>query len=229
MADYASEMRLYDPVSHERLYLDAHERELFLREANQLDDKADRLLCHVLHWTGCRIREALELVPQRIDIDARVITLRTIKKRKTVSRGKDAGKLKSPVFRQISIPAELAELLDLVFHIRTAHRTKKGFNDFLWPHSKNTGEHMVRQRAMRMVDRVMHDAGITGKCASSKGLRHGYGVAMTMAGMDIYELQVKLGHESAATTAIYRQILGQEAQQRQREYWDNANAGWKNG
>ncbi len=76
---YHSEMRLFDPKSGQRLYMDGKERELFLAATEELASRKHRLFCHVLHWTGARISEALELTGNNIDCDKQAIIFRTTK------------------------------------------------------------------------------------------------------------------------------------------------------
>ena len=111
MTTYENEMRLFDPKLGQRLYVDAKERELFLAAADKLENRRHRLFCHVLHWTGARISEALELTGQRIDFDRQAIIFRTLKKRKLSQKGE----IKAPVFRQVPVPPELTNFLDLLF------------------------------------------------------------------------------------------------------------------
>ncbi|MCU7886779.1 MAG: site-specific integrase, partial [Candidatus Thiodiazotropha sp. (ex Lucinoma annulata)] len=61
MTEYASEMRLFDPGTGDRLYMNEMERERFIETASALDNRSHWLLCEILHWSGCRISEALEL------------------------------------------------------------------------------------------------------------------------------------------------------------------------
>ena len=114
MGKYENEMRLFDPKLGQRLYVDAQERELFLKAANELGNRKHRLFCHVLHWTGARISEVLELTGQKIDFNKQAIIFRTIKKRKFTMKGE----LKVPVYRQVSVPPELTNSLDLFFNLR---------------------------------------------------------------------------------------------------------------
>ena len=60
----ASEMRLYSATG-ERLYLDAGERAAFLL-ALDAEAPARRMYGHVLHYTGCRPTEALQLTVGRV-------------------------------------------------------------------------------------------------------------------------------------------------------------------
>jgi integrase/recombinase XerD len=38
-----------------------------------------RTFCGVMHYTGCRISEALEITPRSIDLSARVVIFRSLK------------------------------------------------------------------------------------------------------------------------------------------------------
>ncbi|MEJ1463745.1 MAG: hypothetical protein RPU15_10805 [Candidatus Sedimenticola sp. (ex Thyasira tokunagai)] len=64
MRPTVDEMRLFDNTGH-RLYLTADERTRFLDAATQ-ETRGDWVFCHLLHYTGCRPSEALELAPDRI-------------------------------------------------------------------------------------------------------------------------------------------------------------------
>lgn len=44
---------------------------------------------------------------------------------------------------------------------------------------------------------------------------------------DIYTLQKLMGHERPETTAIYLQVVGQEAHDLQMSYWQQANKSWE--
>ncbi|MCP3668894.1 MAG: tyrosine-type recombinase/integrase [Gammaproteobacteria bacterium] len=134
MPDYASEMRLFDPASGQRLYMDAQERERFLQHANDLPSRPHRLFCHLLHWTGARITEALALTADRIHIERHSITLRTLKKNKYTRQGE----LKAPTYREVPVPAELIDALDLLFDLRGMHRRRcASLRLPLWPHQQD--------------------------------------------------------------------------------------------
>lgn len=222
MAEYASEMRLIDPETEDRLYLDAGERERFLEAADRLESRAHCLLCEVVHWTGCRISEALELTPRRIDVEKRVIRYRTIKKRKYTRQGE----LKAPVFRDLPISKELARSLDMCFGIRKARKTRKGLDTLLWPNRADPLRPIARTTGWRIIKRTLDDAEIVGPQATAKGLRHGYAVAMILGGMEVRILKDRLGHESADTTAIYLQVVGEEAHKLDGDAWKKANESW---
>ena len=58
---------------------------------------------------------------------------------------------------------------------------------------------------------VMDGAGITGDHASSKGLWHSFGVRMAMQTRNPRLVQKLLGHTNLETTAIYMDLVGDEA------------------
>lgn len=206
-ASISPEMRLFSPEG-ERLYLTADERDRYL---NALDDEdpADRMFCQVLHYTGCRPTEALQLIPSRVRIDEGGLTFRSLKKRKQDMRGRD----KLPQFRLVPVPKVLLENIDLVFDIRAKQKKGKDLDVPLWS--------MSRATAWRLVKRVMDRAGITGKQATSKGLRHGFGVAMVTAEnpVPIHVLADLMGHSDTKTTEIYLQVVGEEKRQMVVDVW----------
>jgi len=226
MAKYASEMRLFDPDSGHRLYMDAREREQFLIMSNELLNLKHRIFCQALHWSGARVSELLALTGEKIDFQKSCITLRTIKKRKFTKKGE----LKAPSYRQIPVPSYFLDSLDLVFELRARKRRKEESLKFpLWASENDPLKSMSRVTAWRAVKKVLGSVKpepITGPQASPKGFRHGFSVAMVIGGMDVHTLQRLLGHESASTTAIYLQILGQEALDQQLTYWQEANKSW---
>jgi integrase/recombinase XerD len=224
MEKYENEMRLFDPKLGQRLYVDTKERERFLAAANQLENRKYRLFCHVLHWTGARISEALELTGQRIDLEQQAIIFRTLKKRKLNRKGE----IKAPVFRQVPVPPELTNSLDYLYDLRNLKKSNDPFLSLpLWSQANDPKRPMSRSTGWRIIKRVLDSAGIEGPQATAKGFRHGFGVAMIMGGMDIYTLQNIMGHERPETTSIYLQVKGQEAHDLLMEYWNRANNRWK--
>src|SRR3954469_9470662 len=144
-------MQLYDSQG-KRLYLTADERRAFIGSA-AIADRPVRTLCTVLHDTGCRISEALALMPEHIDLSGRAVMFESLKKRR---RG---------IFRAVPVPPSLLDALDMVHGIREAQKRGGGQSDRpLWPWARNT--------AWRPVKAVMADAGIPdGPHRSPKGLR----------------------------------------------------------
>ena len=80
---------------------------------------------------------------------------------------------------------------------------------------------MSRPTAYRLVKRVMARAGITGKQATGKGLRHGFGVAMVTGDkpLPIHILSRLMGHSDTQTTEVCLQVVGQEVLQMVAESW----------
>ena len=55
---------------------------------------------------------------------------------------------------------------------------------------------------------------------TTKGLRHGYGVAAVRAGVQLNMLQKWMGHADMKTTAIYANALGEEERAIARRMWE---------
>ena len=195
MTTYVPEMRLFDDEG-QKLYLTATERKRFL-EAAKSESRESRVFCHLLHFTGCRPSEALELTPNKILIPEKSIVFRTLKKRKYDNQGRK----RKPQFRQIPVPERLIEELDLVFDLRRK-RSKKELLIPLWSISRAT--------AWRRIKKVMERANIFGPCATSKGLRHSFGIALIEAQTPITLVRDLLGHTDLKTTEIYLSVIGQE-------------------
>ena len=186
------EMRLIDPEGR-RLYLTGEERAAFMAAARKAPREV-RTFCAVLHDTGVRISEALELTPARIDLAAGAITIRSLKKRR------------EDVFRVVPVPPDTLDDLGLVFGLREPEKRGKDHVDrLLWPWSRGT--------AWSRVIGVMKAAGIEdGPHRCPKGLRHGYGVHAISHGVPLNMLRKWMGHASMETTAIYANALGAEEQ-----------------
>jgi len=197
METVLSEMRLFDDNGR-RLYLTAAEREAFLLAAKN-ENREKRIFCNVLHFTGCRPSEALELTPGRIQWDEKAIIFRTLKKRKVDNQGRE----KKPQYRKVPVPGQQIEEIDLVFDLLGSFR-KKDLDTPFWSMSRTT--------AWRTVRKVMAAAGITGPQGSPKGLRHSFAIAMLEADppVPLNILADLLGHSSTKTTEIYLQAVGAE-------------------
>tara|TARA_R110001583_G_scaffold126875_2_gene278462 strand:- start:2120 stop:2827 length:708 start_codon:yes stop_codon:yes gene_type:complete len=221
--EYASEMRLYDPDTEERLYMDAKERERFLNASNELKRRDYRLFCQAIHWTGARPAELIELTGNRIDVINNCIKLRTLKQRKFNRKGE----VKAPQYREIPVPESLIDSLDYLYDLRNKKRKAcPSLGLPLWANDKDPSKHISRTTGWRIVKRAMAIAGIEGKQSSPKGFRHGFGVAMAVAGRNIYEIQKLLGHSEASSSAIYLSVVGREAHDLQMDAWSVANKNW---
>src|SRR6478736_9467962 len=125
-------MQLHDAEGR-RLYLTEQERRAFIAAAAQARREV-RTFCGVLHATGCRISEALELTAERIDLSGRVIVFESLKKRR------------KGVFRTVPVPPELLDALDLVHGIREAQRRETA-KALLWPWRPHDGLRRVQAAA----------------------------------------------------------------------------------
>jgi integrase len=193
-------IQLYDTEGR-RLYLTSAERDAFLDAATQAD-RPIRTLCAVLYYTGCRISEALALIPRRVDINGQTIIFESLKKRR---RG---------VFRAVPVPETLIDTLDMVHGIREAHRRKKKdiLDAPLWPIARNT--------AWRRVTAVMQAAGIPeGPHRCPKGLRHGYAIHALSKNVPLNMVSKWMGHSQMETTAIYANAVGEEQQRIAARMW----------
>ena len=85
MIEIVQEMRLFS-ADGERLYLTNEERHKFLEAATN-EEREHRVFCSILHYTGCRPSEALELTPKSILMSDKEIVFRTLKKEKSIIEG----------------------------------------------------------------------------------------------------------------------------------------------
>jgi integrase len=205
MPKFKPEMSLYDHAGG-RLYLDATERVAF-KDAARQEEPEKRLLCNVLVFTGCRPSEALELTPAGIQLNESAIRFRTLKKRKRDMQGN----LKKAQYRAVPVPELLIEELDLVFNLRHNAKLKVPKDDLLWPFTRAT--------AWNTVKRVMARAGIKGPMATSKGLRHAYGMALALDKVPPVAIAKLLGHSDTATTEIYTTPVGGELREFAQGAW----------
>ncbi len=187
---------LYDEAGHRKYVTDA-ERQAFMKAASQME-KDVYTFCWVLKETGCRLSEALELTVDRIDFDAGVVVLWTLKK-----RGKGS-------HRAVPVPQRLLDELDKAHDARA--RQRAGEEARLWPWCRMTGYRRIKE--------VMERAGLKGPHATPKGLRHGFGVAALERGVPLNMLQKWLGHANMATTAIYGNAVGAEERHIAERLWD---------
>ena len=166
-----------------RKYLTERERHAFLAAAARQDMDV-YLLCATVALTGCRLTEALRVRPMHVDVENRALNLTTLKQRQ------------QGVFRQVPIPDTL------LIELRRWMNLKPGCNAPIWPVHRQTG--------WRWLHRVMAKAGLSGPCASSRGLRHAFAIAALQANVPLNLVQKWLGHAQIETTAIYANAIGEQ-------------------
>lgn len=178
----------------ERKYLNMDERKRFYKALPVIKDITERCFVEFLFWTGCRISEALEMVYQRVNLEGFSVAIRSKKKR---------GKYKNKVFRIVPIPDFYMTVFDKALGISKILKNELADHTMrLWPFGRKKGGDLVKK--------VMHAATIFGLRATSRGLRHTFGVFCILKGVPEVRLQKYMGHSSLRTTAIYTALVGME-------------------
>lgn len=168
----------------ERKYLTNNEAKALLRAARKADQQT-RLFCQMLHITGCRVSEGLQITPRRLDAETARIVFRTLKRRRTV-------------YRAVPVPRRI--ITELLAYAQSAGL---GPGDRLFP--------WCRQTAWRHIRVLMEQAGIKGPQATPKGLRHGFGCHGIGSGLPESLVGRLLGHaEGGKSTRIYTYVMNAE-------------------
>lgn len=172
----------------ERLFFTGEERRAFI-EAAEFERSARAVtFCSLLHYTGCKLTEALQLAPRQIDCDGRAIVL--------TPRLRDAPRI-------IPVPESLIDLLDKVHGVRRA-RSGPEADLPLWPYHVNT--------MTKPVLRVIAAAGIAGgPHATPKGIRYGYLVQAIRERIPLTRIRAWMGHANFDYTASLADDLAQHA------------------
>jgi integrase/recombinase XerD len=184
----------------ERKYLTFDELDRFLAAANAQERAEVRSFCLVLAHTGCRISEALALIPRSIDLGQQTVTMRTLKQREVRHRS-------------VPVPAGTIDTLELVHGLRKSQRSGK-VQAPLWMWG--------RTQAFKHVKAVLCAAGVAGAHASPKALRHGFGVRAIQKTRNPRLVQKWLGHRSLETTTIYMDVIGQEERAEAQAMWQQS-------
>lgn len=180
-----------------RKYLNTEERRRLLIAVENLPaDQA--LFALTLAWTGARVSEVLALCPAAFQIQSGLVSLRTLKRR-------------AHRMREVPIPPELVMALDRHFALEAAQCDAESSRRPLWPWCRQTG--------WRIIKRVMAQAGIHGRLASPRGLRHAFGIGSVQAGVPLNIVQRWLGHSRISTTAIYAAASGPEELALATRFW----------
>jgi integrase/recombinase XerD len=181
-----------------RKYLNRDERCRVLAAIAGLEpDRA--LFALTLAWTGARVSEVLALTPASFQIERGLVSVRTLKRR-------------APRVREVPLPPQLVEALDRQFHLSAAQREIELASQRIWP--------WCRQTAWRVTKAAMGQAGVFGRPACPRGLRHGFGVGALQASVPLNLVQRWLGHARISTTAIYADASGPEEQGFAARFWN---------
>lgn len=181
-----------------RKYLTRSESRRFLRAVGRQTPDV-RTFCLVLIWGGGRISETLALTADSFDLDMRVVTFETLKRRR---RG---------ILRQVPLPADVVRECQRVFRLRARQRDSELAQARLWCWDRST--------AWRKVKNVMATADIRGLQSTPKALRHTFGVTAFLASVPPHLVQRWLGHASVKTTAIYGAASGPEERHFAKRMW----------
>lgn len=181
-----------------RKYLTQAERQRVLAAFEHLPPM-QALFAKTLAWTGARPSEVLRLSYAAFDLAGGTVAIETLKRR-------------AFAVRQIPLPPDLLADLDARFGIDRAQRDAVRASVRLWSFSRTT--------AWRIVKGAMEEAGISGRPACPRGLRHSFGVGTLQAGVPVTLLQSWLGHTKLSSTAIYTEISGPEERAMAGRYWD---------
>ncbi len=151
-------MGLHD-TQGQRLYLTAAERAAFLAAAKNAPLPV-RTFCLILHYTGCRISEALALTPASIDLFGKTIVFETLKKRRR------------SLYRAVPVPEAVPGTLNLVHGLQGAGKRRRRARDRtpLWSWSRTTAWRRVkavRDAAAIVEGRTRHRRA----CATATGCR----------------------------------------------------------
>jgi len=175
-------------------YLNEKERYAFFEAVECRLRGRKRLLCLVMFFTGCRVSESLDIIPNRLLPDQNMIAILTLKKR---------GKAK---FRYALIPPAL--MVDLMKYV---YGQGIGPDQRIFP--------VTRQTAWRWVKEVMKLIGITGKKACGRGLRHTFATAHAATDTSEKLVGKLLGHGSKTSTKIYYDIPRETEIRQAKKIW----------
>jgi integrase len=192
-------MSLYTGAG-ERKYINLAERRRVLAVMQELE-RERALFSLLLAWTGGRVSEVLAVRANSFQVERNVVALRTLKRRK-------------PHTREVPISPGLMAALDRQFRLKVLQRHPETANGRLWPWSRWT--------AWRLVKGAMLEAGIVGRPACPRGLRHGFAVAGLQALVPLNLVQRWMGHARISTTAIYADASGDEEAAFAARFWNGS-------
>jgi site-specific recombinase XerD len=207
-------LSLYSPAG-ERKYLNRSERQRVLEMMERLarrrrdadertasdvrEREAERALFTALvGWTGGRVSEVLAVRADSFQLDRNVVALRTLKRRK-------------PHVREVPVKPGFLAAVDRHFGLRELQRNPETANRRLWNFSRVT--------AWRFVKRAMMEAGVVGRAACPRGLRHGFAVGTLQACVPLHLVQKWMGHADMSTTAIYADVCGDDEAAFAERFW----------
>jgi integrase len=188
---------IYDYAGR-RKYLTIKEREAFIAATEGLRPEA-QTFCLTLAYTGARISEVLALTPERIDAEAGIVIIESLKKRR---RG---------VFRAVPVPRRFLRHLELIHNLSAARSNPTLRTEPIWSWGRTTAWMRVKQ--------TMQIVGVAPSQSMPKALRHAFGVGATQRNVPLNIVQKWMGHSRITTTAIYAEAVGDEERELAKRMW----------
>jgi integrase/recombinase XerD len=167
------------------------ERKAFL-EATTYQSPDVKFYCRMIYYTGCRLSEALEVSPTRLDYQERGVIFRTLKQNKA----------KKAKYRFVELPETYLEALHDVYGVKDAKDKKAAPESPIWGFTDRTAQNYIKT--------VMKEADISGLKSTSRGLRHSMGVMLAKDNVPLNVIQKLLGHSDIKNTMIYTQVISDE-------------------
>lgn len=195
---------LFDVATGERRYLNEVERKAFLN-ATAYEERDVKFFCQFLYYTGARTNEALSITAKNVDFTDKGVILRTLK------QGKDKDGNEKNRFRFIELPDIFLKNFNDNYEIHKNQNIQKNMDLKIWNFTDRTGHNYVKK--------VMAKAGITGKKACPRGLRHALGVALILNRVPLPRVQEWLGHADIKNTEIYTYVIGDERRELMSRVW----------
>ena len=183
-------------ASGERKYLNRDERRRLLAQFETLSPEKC-LFGLLLAWTGARVSEVLALTPNSFQVDAGIVTIKTLKQR-------------AHCVRELPIPPKLMQRLERFFGLRALQRGPLA-SKRLW--------RFCRQTAWRFIKQTCVSVQIAGRRASPRGLRHAFGVRAMQRSVPMPLAQRWMGHARLTTTAIYMSVCGPDEVAFAEQFW----------
>jgi integrase/recombinase XerD len=180
-----------------RKYLNQAERQRALDAMAALPIE-QALFAFTLAWTGARVSEVLALTASSFQLEAGLVAIRTLKRRRHH-------------VREVPLPPDLMAALDRHFGLSSIRRDPRRADHRLWPWHRATG--------WRLIKRVMDRIGVRGRQACPRGLRHAFGIGTLQTRVPPNLVQKWMGHARISTTAIYADASGPEEIAFAREFW----------
>ena len=182
------------------------EAEIFL---NALNSWRDKLIFKIMHLTGARIGEVLDLQIEDIpypDTSQEIGKLENIK-----SKGKT---------RDLYVPMSLLEEIDkFIMEERYNIDTEHSYI-FVSQQKQNLGKPLTYRAIYEVFNTAKKKTGIQ---LNMHDLRHTCATNLVESGMDISVVRIVLGHEYVSTTQKYTHVSNQYLENSLSKYWKNSS------